>query len=243
MLSMHSGYFEHQLFRPEPAVPKDSEGPLYLYIGGDGQPWRTPKEIARNPTSKHSVLLKSMLLAEPESIYVGRPCYYQVTDGRCSGRWWTRDRYHSDVVNSVLKVVEQLSKKHKELWLIGYSGGGTLAVLVGRRLNRPVNVVTINANLNHQAWTDHHRYSPLAGSLNPIQDSARNPDMQELHWYGTADQNILSEWILAYCRATQTLCVPFSGDHTGWVARWPSMLHFSRCAFSQHSSEAKGCPN
>jgi pimeloyl-ACP methyl ester carboxylesterase len=133
-----------------------------------------------------------------------------------------------------VKVIEQLAANHEEIWLIGHSGGGTLAVLLGRRLNRPVKVVTVSANLDHQAWTEHHQYTPLTGSLNPIRDLARNPDMQELHWYATEDRNILPAWVLAYCHKHQTQCLPVSGGHSdGWPARWPAILSCSRDFFAQ----------
>lgn len=240
--NIHSGHFEHRVFKSTLLIQESFKTPLYLYIGGDGRPWRTFREVASNPTSEHSIVLKSMLQAEPNSMYIGRPCYYQVADARCQGTWWTHDRYHPDVVNSLLKVVEQLSESHKELWLIGYSGGGTLAVLVGRRLNRPVNVVTVNANLDHQAWTNHHQYSPLTGSLNPIRDLKRNPEMRELHWHANQDRTVLPEWIVAYCEKTQTRCLPFEGSHTSWTSLWPSMLHCSQNVFRQSGNSVQAVP-
>lgn len=179
-------------------------------------------------------MLENMLRGNANSVYVGRPCYYQVADTRCQGSWWTYNRYHPDVVNSLLKVVEQLAENHPELWLIGYSGGGTLAVLLGNRLNRPVKVVTVNANLDHQAWTEYHQYSPLTGSLNPIHDSAYNPYMQELHWYGTEDQNILPAWTLAYCQKRHAQCLPVPASHSeGWPELWPAILRGSQDFFAQ----------
>lgn len=178
-------------------------------------------------------MLKNMLRGDADSVYIGRPCYFQVADARCQGNWWTHDRYHPDVVNSLLKVVEQVAGSHQELWLIGYSGGGTLAVL-GNRLNRPVRVVTINANLDHQAWTEHHQYSPLTGSLNPMRDSAHNPDTQELHWYAKEDQNVLPGWTLAYCQKKQAQCLPVPGGHSDdWPDFWAVMLGCSGEFFAQ----------
>lgn len=240
-ITIGSGQFQHRIFRDTGVNPTSASNRLYIYIGGDGRPWRTPKHVASDPTSERAIMLESMLLGDPESVYVGRPCYYQVADSRCLGNWWTHDRYHSDVVNSLLKVVEQLAENHQELWLIGYSGGGTLAVLIGNRLSRPVNVVTVNANLDHQAWTDYHHYSPLTGSINPIQDSARNPDIKELHWYAREDKNILSEWILGYCHSRQALCLPISGSHsTGWPELWPDMLRCSQEVFQRASTANSG---
>lgn len=232
--TMNTGDFEHQLFWPEPAILESSSNSLHIYLGGDGLPWRTPKQVATDPTSKRSTMLKLMLLSDVDAVYVGRPCYYQVTDARCQGRWWTHDRYHTVVVESLLKVVEQLGENYEELWLIGYSGGGTLAVLLGNRLTRPVNIVTVNANLDHQAWAEYHHYSPLTGSLNPIDDPAHNPVMQELHWYAKEDQNVLPAWTLAYCQKLGAQCLPVAGSHSGgWPEIWPVMLDYSKEFFAE----------
>jgi pimeloyl-ACP methyl ester carboxylesterase len=239
--SVDSGYFQHQLFRATAPAPGSDGNRLHIYLGGDGRPWRTPRQIASDPTSTRSVMLENMLRGDSESLYIGRPCYYQVTDARCGGRWWTHDRYHPEVVNSLLKVIEQLAANHEELWLIGHSGGGALAVLLGRRLDRPVKVVTVSANLDHQAWTEYHQYSPLSGSLNPIRDRVRNPDMQELHWYATEDRNILPEWVLAYCHKHQTQCLPVPGSHSdGWPAQWPTILRCSHGFFAQQQGGDAG---
>lgn len=229
-----SGEFKHKVFKAEPSYAESSGNRLHIYLGGDGQPWRTPKRVAKDPTSKRAIMLKSMLRDNADSVLIGRPCYFQVADTRCLGNWWTHDRYHLDVVNSLLKVVEELATNHQELWLIGYSGGGALAVLIGNRLDRPVNVMTINANLDHQAWSRHHQYSPLSGSLNPTGDSAHNADMRELHWYAEDDQNVLPEWIQAYSKAKHAQCVPTTGNHSDdWPQLWPVILERSEELMSQ----------
>lgn len=94
--------------------------------------------------------------------------YYQLADADCTGNWWTHDRYHPDAAYSLLKVIEQLAE------------------------NRPVKAVPVNVNLDHQAWTEYHHYSPLTGTLNPIHDSAHNLGMLDLHRYGKERQNTKS---------------------------------------------------
>lgn len=239
--TIHSDHFQHRIFRSVMPTSASTSNRIYIYIGGDGRPWRTPTQIAKDPTSERSVMLESMLRGDPESVFVGRPCYYKVADSRCMGNWWTHDRYHPEVVESLVEVVKQLAENHQELWLVGYSGGGALAVLVGNRLSRPVNVLTVNANLDHRAWTEYHHYSPLSGSLNPIEDSVRNPDMQELHWYAREDRNILPEWILAYCKAKKAQCLPVSGSHnSGWPELWPAILRCSQEVFQRASTANSG---
>lgn len=232
--TIDTGHFQHKLFFAPTSAGQTAGKRLHLYIGGDGQPWRTPKRIATDPTSERALMLQTMLQDDSEAVYIGRPCYFQVQDARCRGSWWTHDRYHPEVIISLVKAVKKLATNHEELWLIGHSGGGALAVLVGHRLERPVKVVTVNANLDHRAWTAHHNYSPLTGSLNPIDDTARNSDMRELHWYTTEDRNILPKWVLAYCEQHKAQCLPLSGEHnTGWPAQWPNILQRSENRLAQ----------
>lgn len=221
-----SSVFQHAIFRPSSPDPNNRPG-VHIYIEGDGLPWRTPTQIASNPTSPHASMLHAMLTDPATALLLGRPCYYadlEIADPQCNGSWWTSHRYSDDVVASMTILVERLAQQDKDLWLIGHSGGGTLAVLIGARLQRPVTVVTLAANLDVDAWTAHHHYSPLFGSLNPLNHVPRNPQMRELHWYGSHDTNVLPPWPLHYCAQWRVACLPYDGAHQDWLAQWPSLL-------------------
>ena len=47
-------------------------------------------------------------------------------------------------------------------------------------------VITVGANLDTDAWTQHHGYLPLTGSLNPAASTAKHP-WPEAHLYGGRD--------------------------------------------------------
>lgn len=215
--------FQHVLFRSASLEQPETTG-LHIYIEGDGLPWRTPHQIASNPTSPHANMLHAMLADSEPALLLGRPCYYDVIDPLCDGRWWTSHRYSNEVVASMAAVVERLAEDKAELWLIGHSGGGTLAVLIAARLQRPVTVVTLAANLDVDAWTQHHGYSQLFGSLDPMTRTPRNPLMRELHWYGTNDTTILPEWSERYCAHWKVACLTYTGDHSDWLTQWPTLL-------------------
>lgn len=222
--------FQHQIYRPR---AKRSSAELHIYIEGDGVPWRARYLIASDPTSRNSSMLQAMLKDSTEAVFLGRPCYYQVTDPQCRGKWWTSDRYSPEVVNSMLEIVERLAGDERDLWLIGHSGGGALAVLIGRRLKRPVKVVTVAGNLDLAAWVQHHRYSPLKGSLDPLTETNPNPAMRELHWYGRHDSNVLPAWTLRYCEHQGVSCKAYNGDHgSGWLEQWPRLIRESRDHFN-----------
>ncbi len=227
--------FQHALFWPTKTRQSDASG-LHIYIEGDGRPWRTPKQIAPDPTAIKAPMLQAMLADPHRAVLLGRPCYYQVADASCEGRWWTSHRYSTEVVGSMATLVEHLAQKHltaqEPLWLIGHSGGGTLAVLIGARLQRPVTVVTLAANLDTVAWAEHHGFSPLFGSLNPLTDNPRNRHLREMHWYGSSDNNVHAAWSLHYCAQRRVDCVAYDGDHTSWLEHWPTLLQRSQAHFS-----------
>jgi hypothetical protein len=51
-------------------------------------------------------------------------------------------------------------------------------------------VVTVAGNLDVDAWTRYHHYTPLLGSLNPANLPPLNPDISQYHLVGKKDQNI-----------------------------------------------------
>lgn len=225
--------FKHRLLKTSPFPLKTNAAPLHIYIEGDGAPWISRFIIAPDPTPKWSLMLAAMRRDTTPSVYLGRPCYYHVEDQNCAAKYWTMQRYSEDVVNSMLKAVEQLASKHENVWLIGHSGGGTLATLIGRRLSQPVNVLTIAANLDHRAWTAHHYYSPLVGSLNVAKDSTRNPNMKEMHWFGSKDKNVVPQWwTFFYCQQARVECRLNRAKHSsGWLDQWPRILNEAEMYF------------
>jgi hypothetical protein len=225
--------YQHRIFRP--ALPATDQAQLHIYIEGDGRPWRARYFIAPDPTPEYALMLEAMLKDSAPSLYLGRPCYFHTDDTACSATDWTMGRYSNAVVQSMAHLVDSLAADYPSLWLIGHSGGGTLAVLIGRRLQRPVNVLTIAANLDHQAWTAHHQYTPLWDSLDVATDVARNPAMRELHWTGSADENVLPQWNEDYCRQRQVPCRNTEANHaSGWLRLWPTILESSASVFDSH---------
>jgi len=144
---------------------------VQVYIGGDGQPWLDKgKRIAADPTRFDHTSLALWQKSKQAALFLGRPCYYlEAMPEACSAKLWTSARYSEVVVEAMLDALRSLQKKYaiQAFHLIGYSGGGSLAVLMAARESSITKVVSIAANIPMQQWTEQHAYLPLQDSLNP----------------------------------------------------------------------------
>ncbi len=143
---------------------------LHVYIEGDGKPLNYLGLPSHNPSPDFPLALELMRKEKVRSFYVGRPCYFEVYSAGCNKNLWTEERYSQSVVNSLSKVVSNLAEESKmPVALIGFSGGGTLATLVANQNQHVEVLISINANLDLDQWTNFHATRPLSNSLNPIQ--------------------------------------------------------------------------
>ncbi len=209
-----------------PAGPKPQH--LLVYIEGDGLPWGSSgMKPAADPTTGNPLALRMMLGTADPAIYVARPCY-QEPDVHCTPDDWTGGRYAQQIVDSMADAIAGESRKlgTDDLVLIGYSGGGTLAVLIAERLTHVSAVITIGANLDVAAWASHHRYLPLVASLNPAL-SDRSHSWPEFHFAGADDAVVpattVEHYFQRYPAARRIVVDP--ADHVCcWEADWPALL-------------------
>lgn len=163
---------------------------LHVYLEGDGRPWQTRTRISLDPTPKRPLALELMAIDRQPSLYLGRPCYFgEAQSPGCSPLLWTSARYSETVVDAMTNALRQIiaEKQVQQLTLIGYSGGGVLAWLLAKRLPEATRLVTVAANLDVAAWTNHHGYSPLSLSLDPALSSPLPERVQHWHLIGTRD--------------------------------------------------------
>jgi dienelactone hydrolase len=202
--------------------------PLVVFLEGDGRPWAGPREVSRDPTSRHPVALALALQTPGNVAYVARPCYHEFAQGSgCSPVDWTSDRYSAQTVASMTAAILTLDPGGTSpIWLVGYSGGGTLAVLIAPHLPRAELLVTLAANLDTQAWTRLHGYLPLSGSLNPTDAAPLPARIRQLHLFGGRDGNIPAgtsqRFVAAQPNASARQIEGF--DHVCcWVEHWPEI--------------------
>ncbi len=137
---------------------------LTLYIGGDGNPGSQSDPSSLNP------LAQRLAAKDPGSWVVGRPCY-QLALGHpgCAPHLWQSGRYGESVLTAMTEVIQQLLSHtgYERVRLIGYSGGGTLAVLLSDRLTNVTEVITLAAPLDVAAWASARGASVPEASFDP----------------------------------------------------------------------------
>jgi pimeloyl-ACP methyl ester carboxylesterase len=168
-----------------------------------------------------SIPRREPLALEPASddnpaLYLGRPCYHGLgDDSRCAAALWTDERYSEAVVASMAAALEASTtlRRFDRLALIGYSGGGVLAMLLAARVPRTAAVVTVAANLDVDAWTARHGYLRLTGSLNPAAEPPLPAGLYQRHYLGSRDRVVPPEIVSGgpFDRATLVLIPDF--DH------------------------------
>lgn len=205
-------------------------GRLHLYLEGDGRPW-LGRERAANPTGRSTVALDLMLADPHPALLLGRPCYHQsgTPPSPCEPELWTGGRYSPTVLHALADAVQRLLAEYRptSLVLVGYSGGGVLALLLAQQQALPTTVVTVASNLDTAAWTEYHRHLPLTGSLNPTLEIPADAAFRQVHLAGARDRVVPPATTIRYRErhpgAEYRLFKEF--DHRCcWLEAWPGLL-------------------
>ena len=211
-----------------------ADAPLAIFIEGDGVPWRGGTQPSLDPTTRNPLALKLLGQTSGPAAYVSRPCYQAMAAPGCTPELWTMQRYSDEVVSSMTAAVRMTAARAnaRKVVLVGYSGGGVLAVLIAERLDNVAAVITVGADLDIDAWTQHHGYLPLTGSLNPASSTAAHP-WPETHLYGARDAVVPIATTAAYFtrfpHAQRRVMDDY--DHVCcWVERWPALWQEIRSA-------------
>jgi hypothetical protein len=213
---------------------------LTVYIEGDGRAWATRARPSDDPTPREPLTLRLALRdPAPKLLYLARPCQYLAKDqpaGACESSLWTEARYGPKVVDALNQALDEAKERlHAEtLSLVGYSGGGVLAMLLAAGRHDVTDVLTVGANLDIRAWAAYHGVSGLAGSLNPADQGPAMAQIWQTHLVGAAD-TICPPWLCERYldrigRPKRARCLVVEGaDHReGLVRRWPELLSMHR---------------
>lgn len=224
-----SAPFPSLIYMKHPAARATaSQGPLLVFLEGDGIPWRAGRVPNTDPTTHNPVALELLIRSPAPAAYLTRPCYQGLRSRNCTSDRWTGGRYSVEIVASMVASVREAQRRSgaREVTLIGHSGGGVLAVLIAERLERVNAVVTLAANLDTEAWTAHHGYLLLSQSLNPSRSERPHP-WPEVHLQGGQDTvappATTSLYFERYPRAQRKVIAEY--DHVCcWVRDWAALL-------------------
>ena len=165
---------------------------ISIYIEGDGRAWETKHELSDDPTPSNPVALRLAVVDSADNVaYMARPGQYSpsgILD--CDSKYWSGRRFAPEVVGSIDKTIDILKEKSgaKYLELVGYSGGGAIAVLVAARRSDVIALRTVAGNLDTRAFCKYHHVSPLDGSMNPLDVAQEVAHIPQRHFVGLADK-------------------------------------------------------
>lgn len=199
---------------------------LHVYLEGDGNAFLTPTIVSSDPTPHDPLTLELMAQDPAPSIFIARPCYFG-QPSYCTPLLWTLARYSAPVVESIADAVTTIAKPYDEVVLIGFSGGGTLAVLVAPKVKKVTRVITLAGNLDTEKWTEHHALSPLSASLNPAKEPPLPVRVKQTHYIGSDDKNILPAWVTQYSALqlrSEVVNEPHFNHRCCWVTHWSRLL-------------------
>jgi pimeloyl-ACP methyl ester carboxylesterase len=204
---------------------------LVVYIEGDGR-----AVIRGRPSSDPTPrLAQSWELARldpsPLVLYLARigqfmPAY----SGRRYQYYWTAGRLAPEAVEGASAAIDEAKKRvgAKRIHLVGFSGGGGLAVLVAGRRGDVASLVTVAGLLDTEWWIRDNGWLPLTGSLNPASAAKALASIPQIHYYGIDDNIItpaMSERFSAMARFASLKRVGLDLDHYyGWTDNWPRLL-------------------
>lgn len=209
-----------------------SQQTLTIYIEGDGLAWLSEDMPSTNPTPLVPTGLQMALHDQKHHpiVYLARPCQFVSKDewAGCRQAYWTHLRFSPDVVNAMNQAIDALKHEYhaKQMVLIGYSGGGTIAALIAARRTDVSQLTTVGAILDTDFWVHQENLTPLYGSLNPA-DAWRNLiSVPQRHWVGGKDTVVPKEVALAFAERfpaekKPNITVVSAFDHACcWATDW-----------------------
>ena len=219
---------------------------LIAYIEGDGYAFQGKHRLSRDPTPKDPVGLKLAIQdPNPSVVYIARPCQYLTTEQlkTCSPEYWSTHRYSEETVSAIDNVINGFARGYREIVLVGYSGGGTIAALIAARHQNIKTLITVAANLDHKTWTDIHQVSPLESSLNAKDNALLLKNTKQWHFAGGKDEIVPVPVINSYMQSTgnysnaRMIVIPEFDHQCCWVENWKELLCELGEEFSDYCSK------
>ena len=208
---------------------------LTIYLEGDGLAWIDRYTISNNPTPINPLALK-LAGRDPSGnvSYLARPCQFVdlTRETNCRKDYWTGKRYSDEVVSSMNTAVSKLMARSGavKLHLVGYSGGGAIAVLLASRRADVSSIRTVAGNLDPVSLFKTKNVTPLYGSLDPTKVASKLKNVPQIHFSGSDDVIVppwvASDWVKLSqnSRCVRHTLVLNTSHSSGWEKNWSRLL-------------------
>lgn len=218
--------FHHKIYRNNRAL---RGGALHVFIEGDTSVNQALRSRPPDPTPRHLLMLHLMQEDKAQAILLGRPCYHGTfTMDSCEIRHIGPERYSAETIESMTTALQnELDHSGaRQVIFFGYSGGGTVAMLMAARYPGTAAIVTLGGNLDNAALVAHHNSPPLSGSLDPAHLPPFPRSVVQLHFFGASDMNVPAYLAQKTLTRQNVHSVIFPGiDHECcWQDVWPEIL-------------------
>lgn len=202
---------------------------LRVYLEGDGHAWVTPSQPSLDPTPRQTLVVDLAMQDPTPSLYMARPCQFVSVPG-CTPALWTSRRFSPEVLDSLGQALDRLKARYgnQGFELVGYSGGGALALLLAGRREDVWQVQTLAGNLSPAEWARMLELTPLEGSLEPLQYRERLARIPQRHLLGAEDRQVPAGVAAFYARqlgearCLERVSLPGVTHERGWQQAWPS---------------------
>ena len=199
-----------------------------VYIDGDSAPAKILGNAPRNPVALH---LATKDKAD-NVVYLARPCQFAAQTDDCTPEIWNDARYSQDVIDSFNAALDEISKRYdiSGYNLIGYDGGGAIALLLAAKRADVLTVRTVAGVLDHELQSKLTGRAPLKSSLNPVTHASSLSKMPQMHFIGGQDTVVSPSIVGSYMQASppsrcvQSMVVQEATHDKGWVDKWPELL-------------------
>lgn len=208
--------------------------PLTVYVEGDGRAWSGKNRRSADPTPLHPVALR-LAASDPSEnvVYVARPGQYvRGAAGNADPAYWSGRRFSEEVVASLGEAIDwwKSAARSPQIDLVGYSGGGALAVLAADRRTDIRTLRTVAGNLDPAEVNRRHRVTALEAGPDPMEAAKRLAAVPQRHFVGGRDSVVMPGIAERYrAAAGETTCVQITrveeASHgAGWIERWTDLL-------------------
>ena len=205
---------------------------LRVYLEGDGRAWITRNQVSPDPTPHTAMGLRLAASDGGDVVYLARPCQFtpMARNPICQPEYWAGLRYSPLVVSAMDEALSRYVARLQpaRLELVGFSGGGAIAVLLAARRKDVSAIRTVAGNLDHVAVNQWHKVSQMPGSLNPIDVAAQGERIPQLHVSGAEDTviptAITHSFVDQVGRCAGLVTVQGMAHQSDWDRLWPKLL-------------------